>query len=137
MVNSRHIHASTRYVFNASSLINLENLKELRLLDRLGDRVIVPKRVAREVNKHGKPLETWLRKNRRSIVDFLPDEGHSYLLLLQQRNPRIHDGEAAAIAVALHRQCTLVIDDETPMNKARDHGAHCLTTDEFLQLLLF
>jgi len=136
MVDLPHTQASTKYVFNASSLINLENLKQLRLLDRIGDRVIVPKPVEKEVNKPRSGLETWLSHNLKSVVNFLGDEGRFYLSLLGQPAHKIGDGEAAAIAVAMNRKHTLVIDDKAAMDKAQAHGVHCLTTHQFLQLPL-
>lgn len=122
------------YVFNSSSLIKLERSKGLRVLYLLeGEgRVIVPHRVAREVNKPRKPLETWLKRNPKSVKQFLPEEGRLYLEFLRQTQPKIHDGEAAALAIALHRGCTLVADDGPTMEKARQHGVECIDTRELL-----
>jgi len=137
MINSSHVQASIKYVFNASSLINLENLRQLRLLDQIGDRIVVPKPVEKEVNKPRSGLEAWLSHNRKRVINFLPEEGRFYLSLQRQRTPKIGDGEAAAIAVAMNRNHTLVIDDKAAMDKAEEHGVHCLTTHQFLQLPLF
>lgn len=121
-----------KYAFNSSSLINLERRRRgLKVLDRLGDRIIVPWVVAKEVDKRGKPLQRWLAHNQKNVARFLPQESTFYLKLLQQRQPKIGSGEAAAISVALHRKCTLVIDDQTAMEKAKEHGVDCLRLDEF------
>lgn len=118
------------YVFDSSSLIQLERGGNLLVLTKLAERTIVPQRVAREVNQPRTPLERWLRENPRSVTPFLPQEGSLYLALLRQ--PEIHDGEAAAIAIALHREATLVTDDVPARRKAAGRAVPCVGTQEFL-----
>jgi predicted nucleic acid-binding protein len=132
------VDSNVTYVFNASSLINLERTKSLRVLEQLAQnrRLVIPERVAREVNAPRKPLENWLRRNRKSVTGLLPQESTLYLKYLRQRHPMIHDGEAAALAVAAHRGCTLVIDDRSALNKATEHNIPHLTSQELAQRLL-
>ncbi|MCJ7619885.1 MAG: hypothetical protein MUP64_06680 [Anaerolineae bacterium] len=89
MPNATDIEATVMYVFNASSLINLERARSLRVLDKLAQnqRLVIPDRVAREVNAPRKPLENWLRRNRRSVTDLLPQESSLYLQYLRQTHP--------------------------------------------------
>lgn len=61
----------------------------------------------------------------------LPDESRLYLELLRQ--PEIHDGEAAALAIASQRQAQLVTDDVAAQRKAATHAVECLSTAEFRQ----
>jgi predicted nucleic acid-binding protein len=139
MPNATDIEATVMYVFNASSLINLERAGSLRVLDKLAQnqRLVIPDRVAREVNAPRKPLENWLRRNRRSVTDLLPQESSLYLQYLRQTHPKIHDGEAAALAVAAHRGCTVVVDDRSALQKAAEHNIPHLTSGAFLRRLLF
>lgn len=124
---------SPTYCFDASSLIELERSRTLGVLAKLGSRVRVPHRVAREVNKPGTDISQWLVKNPSNIVrNFLPEESALYLRLLQRSNPRIHDGEAAAIALSFHRGWILVIDDRVPRILAEGLGIKTLSTEELL-----
>ena len=59
----------------------------------------------------------------------LPDESRLYLEFLRQ--PEIHDGEAAALAIASCRQAQLVTDDVAARRKAAAHTVQCLGTAEF------
>jgi predicted nucleic acid-binding protein len=120
------------YVFDASSLIQLERRKLLKILTELGDRVEIPERVKREVNTARSDLEGWLRKNPGRVARFLTVEHSLYYQFIIQRDPSIGDGEAAAMATALNRGHVLVIDDATPRSKAQSHGVTCLSADQFL-----
>ena len=139
MPNASDVDAAVVYVFNASSLINLERNKSLRVLEQLAQsrRLVIPDRVAREVNAPRNPLESWLSRNRKTVTGLLPEEGTLYLQYLRQTHPKIHDGEAAALAVAAHRGCTVVIDDRSALQKAAEHNISHLTSGAFLQRLLF
>lgn len=124
--------ASEQYVFDASSLIELERSNNLRILDGLGSRARVPQRVAREVNKEGTPLRRWLIRNPRNITKFaIPREGELYLKLMGSKS--IDDGEAAAIAIAANRGWTLVTDDRPAKKAAIGLGVVCLSTKAFLE----
>ena len=139
MADAADIDAGEVYVFNASSLINLERHRSLRVLEELAQnrRLVIPDRVAREVNAPRNPLENWLRRNRKTVTGLLPEEGTLYLQYLRQTHPKIHDGEAAALAVAAHRGCTVVVDDRSALQKAAEHNIPHLTSNAFLQRLLF
>ena len=119
------------YVFDSSSLIELERSKRLRPLRQPGLSVIIVDRVAKEVQKPRTPLERWISRHPANITRLLPDEGSTYLKLLAQTEPSIHDGEAAALAICLHRGGTLVTDDRAAARKAREHEVRCIDAEQF------
>ena len=121
------------YVFDASSLINLEKPNRLSILHDLRTRVVIPQRVAREVNKPRTDLAGWLNQHPECVTAFFTEEHELYYQFITQIKPRIHDGEAAAMAVALNRGATLVIDENTARGKAESHGIRCLNAAELLQ----
>lgn len=124
------------YLFDASSLINLEDTNKLSLLRDLGDRARIPYFVAKEINKARRKsdLKLWLGRNPQRVVRFIKDEATTYYGLLQQVGTKIGVGEAAAIAIALHREWTLVIDDVPARTKADSHGCQSLDVPEFLNV---
>jgi predicted nucleic acid-binding protein len=124
------------YVFDATSLIYFERRKRLARLQGSGVRLYVPDRVAKEVDKPRYPLEKWLEANRGLVTRMLPEEGRLYLRFLAQPETRLHDGEAAALAIALHRTAKVVTDDEAARRKASSHGISFLTTKEFIAQVL-
>jgi len=124
------------YLFDTSSLINLEDRNKLSLLNHLGDRARVPYFVAKEINKSTRKsdLKAWLQRNQERVVRFIKDEGTRYYELLQQVETKIGEGEAAAIAIAIQRGWTLVIDDMPARKKANSHGCMSLDLREFLDV---
>lgn len=120
------------YVLDSASLIELERSKRLRQLKHPGSRIVIPDRVAREVDRPRTPLERWLRRYPKSITRLIPSgEGSTYLKLLAQTDPRIDDGEAAALAICLHRGGTLVTDDRAAARKAAEHEVRCIDAEQF------
>ena len=120
-----------RYVLDATTLINFERSSDLKRLPPAGVRLFIPDRVAREVNRPQTRLETWLKRHPRLVTAMLPEESRLYLELIRQ--PEIHDGEAAALAIASRRQAQLVTDDIAAQRKAAAHTVECLSTVEFRQ----
>lgn len=123
------------YVFDASSLINLERQNKLWHLSEHGDRVVIHARIAKEVTKNPRaPLAEWVSRHLSNITHtFLPKEHQLYFKLRQQRTPKIHDPDAIAIAIAWHRHGFLICDDNTALQKANHYGVNCLTVDKFVQ----
>jgi len=116
----------------------LENPNRLSILTGLRARIVVPYRVAKEVNTPGTALERWLSRNRQRVTPFLTTKEHElYYQFYTQTEPKIDDGEAAAMAVALNRGATLVIDDNTARAKAESHGIYCFGINELLNQALF
>jgi len=124
------------YVLDSCSLIHCERSSDLRKLPPPDARLFVHDRVKREVNKPGQPLERWLRRYPGVVTRMLPEEGTLYLQFRVQLETRLDDGEAAALAIAVHRNATLVTDDAAAQRKAAAHGVRCLSTQDFLQQVL-
>jgi len=123
------------YVFDASSLINLERQNKLWHLSQHGDLVVIHPRIAKEVTRNPRSgLAEWIAKHPSSITyTFLPQENELYFRLRQQKIPKIHDPEAIAIAIAWYRKGILVCDDNPARQKASHQGVTCLTANEFVE----
>ena len=123
------------YVFDASSLINLERQNKLWHLTEHGDSVVIHYRIAKEVTKNPRSdLAEWVARHPDRITHtFLTQESELYIRLRQQRTPKIQDPDAIAIAIAWYRKGFLVCDDNAALQKAKRHDVNCLTVDLFLQ----
>lgn len=129
------------YVFDASSLIDLENSRELGLLSELGSLVVVPSRVAKEVNRRGTPIHRWFqggigrgrrRRERRRVADFVvPAEGGLFLRLKQQ-HPYLSDADIQGIVMAHQRNATYVVEENAATRVAEGLGIRCLRAQEFI-----
>jgi len=125
-----------QYVFDSSSLINIEKGGFMEHLRRRYYEVVLPEKVAEEVKTPGYPLENFLESHPSVIVLFTPSEEERYLEIRRQAG--IHDGEAAAMTIALSRRLPLVIDESAKRakGKAKNHDIPCLTSQEFLHRAL-
>lgn len=119
------------YVFDSSSLINIERGKKMTILRRRKDEVLIPEKVAAEVNQPNTPLHRFVSNFRETITQFEKDEEEEYLRVRSQVG--IDDGEAAAIAIAIKRHLLLIIDDRKAKEKADKHGVQTLTWDDFVK----
>jgi predicted nucleic acid-binding protein len=123
-----------QYVFDASSLINIERSRRMRVLRSVKGAILIPERVGREVNVLGSALRRFIRACPGVVTPFASlEEEHEYLRFCRQRV--IDEGEASAMAIALSRKKTLVIDErETKATgKAREHGIEVLSSQEFVK----
>jgi predicted nucleic acid-binding protein len=121
---------STTLVFDAASLIGLEDRRRLKRLTQLGARVKIPLRVQREVAKPGTALRHWLERHPNTVIHFnLPREEDMYLDLLRD-HPGLGDGEAQAIAIAYVRGWTLVTEDKLPTRIATDLEIPVINVDK-------
>lgn len=123
-----------KYVFDASSLINIERKGQMRRLRERHNEVILPEKVAKEVKTPGFPLYSFLEHYPEVVTPFTDEEETLYLEI--RRQPGIDDGEAAAISLALNRQLPLVIDESAKRGrgKAENHNIHCLSSQDFIKL---
>ena len=121
------------YVFDSSALIDLEASGKLRKVRTPGSSVWVPERVKREVDTPGSRLRRWLRANPGVVTKFATTgESSLYVRLLQHEAPKVHDGEAAAIAIAAQRDAVLVTNDGASQEKAREYHVRQITDSQFL-----
>lgn len=123
------------FVFDASSLINLERLNKLWHLTQHKDLVIIHERIAKEVTKDPhSDLSVWIANHPNNITHtFLTQESELYITLRQQKTPKIQDPDAIAISIAWYRNCFLVCDDTAAITQAKHHGVICLSVDQFIQ----
>ena len=129
-----HTFLFQQHVFDSSALINIERRGQTQHLRRRRSEVILPEKVAGEVKVPGYPLNTFLKHYPNVITPFTPEEENQYLRIRAQ--PGIHDGEAAAITIALSRQLPLVIDESAKRGKgkAENHDIQCLGSEDFIKL---
>jgi predicted nucleic acid-binding protein len=125
----RQTTSGARLVFEASSLIELERRKLLRKLTSLGSRVVIPIRVARDINNpnvpKSSPLRQWLQQHSSVITRFqTAAENELYMRLLVTRR-KLGDGEDSAIAIAFCRALTLVVEDQAARQVAEELGMVC------------
>jgi predicted nucleic acid-binding protein len=118
-----------QYVFDSSSLIEIERNGKTGKLRRLRGEVLLPKKVAEEVAQPGTPLRRFISRYSDIISSFQPNEEEEYLRIRSQIG--IDDGEASAIALALNRNLPLVIEDIRGRTKAQNHKVECLHWQEF------
>jgi len=122
------------FVFDSSALIDMERSRDLTQLRDPGTSVWVPDRVAREVEQPGSRLGEWVRRNPRVVTRFeTGPESSLYIRLLRQTTPKLHDGEAAAIAIAATRRATLVTNDKASKRKASEFHVRYVTHQAFLR----
>jgi len=118
-------------VFDSSSLINVERNKKMTVLRRRRGEVLIPAKVEEEVNQPNTPLHRFITRFRQQVVTpFQNNEEQEYLRVRSQRG--IHDADAAAIAMAMKRRLTLVIDDKRAREKAESHGIETLSWQDFI-----
>jgi predicted nucleic acid-binding protein len=120
-----------QYVFDASSLINIERQKKMGELRKRKGGVLIPEKVAVEVNMPNSPLHKFISKYPGVVTSFQMTEEEEYLRVRSQVG--IDDGEAAAIAISTNRRLPLVIDDKKGKTKAENHGVKTLSWQDFLQ----
>jgi predicted nucleic acid-binding protein len=124
------------YVFDSSALINIKRNGKTRTLQKRKGGILIPEKVAAEINHPMVPLVDPLRKfiskYPQVVTPFQNKEEEEYLRIRSQ--PGIHDGEASAMTIALKRNYPLVIDekDTKATGKAKNHGIKTLNWKEFL-----
>ena len=119
-------------VFDTSSLIDLKNNKKMRFLRSRKGEILIPEKVADELNRGSirDPLRNFIKKYPEVVSIFKNSEEEEYLKVRSQIG--IGDGEAAAIAIAFKRNLPLVIDDNKARKKAQNHNIKTLNWQDFL-----
>lgn len=126
------------YVVDSSSLINIEQNEGVRSLEQRKGAILISEKIAYEVAYHPRilkadPLRQFVLKNPQVITQFQNNEEEEYLRMLKQQG--IDAGEASAMAIALKRKLTLVIDERNTKatGKANNHGIKTLRWQNFLR----
>ena len=134
MISASSSHqAQPPYIFDSSSLIDLERSNTLPRIPVEPRYVIIPQRVYTEVNKPRALIATWLRRNSLRSAQFqTPAEGSLYLELRRQ-HPGLGDGEASAIAIAHHRNGTVVTEDRLARRVADTTETRWIGLEQYFQ----
>jgi len=127
-----------QYVVDSSSLINIEQNAGVKTLEQRKGAILISEKIAYEVAYHPRilkadPLRQFVLKNAQVITQFQDNEGEEYLRILKQQG--IDAGEASAMAIALRRGLTLVIDERNTKAtcKANNHGIKTFSWQKFLR----
>lgn len=119
-----------RYVFDSSSLINLERSRELRRLSTPGNSLLVPSRVAKEVSKGTSPLATWLRKGK--VAKFVVDGENQLFMKIRLQEKLLSDADIQGIVIAQQRKATYVVDEAAARKVAQNLGVRCINAEDFM-----
>lgn len=126
---------SSCYVFDTSSLIEIEQnhngLKHMR--DWPGKWLVVPSKVAREVNSEGAPADTknWLRSGK--LATFNVDTERRLFMEIRVRERLLSDADIEGIVIAYHRRGTYVVEEKLATSVAKTLGVRTLKTEKFLE----
>ena len=132
------ITKTTCYVLDASSLIEIEgaNGKGLKYLPAYpGKWLVVPSKVAKEVNSRGASKETkeWISKGKAASFS-CDDEGKLYMRLLVQERA-LDDPDIEGIVIAYHRKGTYVVEEGPATNVATKLGISTINARQFLDMV--
>jgi len=122
------------YVFDASSLIALEGSsgKGLRHMPAYpGKWLVVPSRVAREVNSEGAPADTkkWLRSGK--LSKFNVDSEHRLFMKIRAHEILLSDADIQGIVIAYHRKGTYVVEEGLATSVAKRLGIYTMNAKQF------
>lgn len=123
-----------RSVFDSSSLINIKNKHKMNIIRSRIRNIIIPRKVADELTcpdvSRSDPLCRFVLNYPSVIVQLQGNEEVEYLRVRSQTG--IHNGEAAAITIAMNRNLPLVVDDQKAKEKAENHGVNVLSSEDFV-----
>ena len=104
-------------VSNSSPLMNLAIVGHLDLFSKLFEKITVPQEVREELVVEGKGKPGAKLIEQANWVEIKKVENHSLVQLL---NKDLDRGEAAAIALAVEQQASLILIDETDAREMAD-----------------
>jgi len=125
------------YVFDASSLIQIElegshgkGLKQMP--EPPGKWLVVPSKVAKEVNSKDAPADTknWLRSGKLSTFN-VDSEGRLFMgIRVQER--LLSDADIEGIVIAYHRKGTYIVEEGLATGVAKRLGIRTMNAEQFL-----
>jgi predicted nucleic acid-binding protein len=124
------------YTFDASSLIELERRPGGRGLKDMpgypGSWLVIPSRVAKQINNRRAPKETsdWLARGK--VADFVSDHEAREFMRIRVQERLLEDPDIQGIVIAYHRGCTYVVDDGRARTVAESLGVRCINARGFL-----
>ncbi len=122
------------YVFDTSSLIKLERSIGLHHLpDYPGKWLIVPSKVAKQLNSEGAPKQTrkWLNNGKFATFSVNSERVLYMRICVQER--LLEDPDVQGIVIAHHRKGTYVVEEELATRVARRLGVRTINTEQFLE----
>ncbi|MEW6162993.1 MAG: hypothetical protein AB1606_06755 [Nitrospirota bacterium] len=125
-------------VLDSSSLINIQQNKGTKFLEKRKGAILISERVKYEVAddpriRKSDQLRLFVLKHPEIVTQFKNNEEDEYLRILRQQG--IDAGEASAMAIAIKRKLPLVIDERNTKatGKAHNHGIETLSWEEFVK----
>ncbi len=126
------------YVFDTSSLIEIERGHNgLKLMpDQPGKWLVVPSKVAKEVNSEGAPVDTknWLRSGRPST--FSVDDERRLFMQIRRQETLLSDADIEGIVIAYHRKGMYVVEEGRATSVARGLGVNTMNARQFLDKVM-
>ncbi len=122
------------YVLDTSSLIYLEKSPGLHHLpDFPGKWLVVPSKVAKELNSTGAPKETknWLNSGR--AATFSVNSEKELFMKLRVQEKLLHDPDIQGLVIAHHRKGTYVVNEVRATRVAQSLGLRTLKAQQFLE----
>lgn len=126
------------YVFDASSLIEIEGKKGKGLKsmpDFPGKWLIVPSKVAKEVNSEGAPKETkdWIVKGK--PAKFNSDNERQLYMKIRVQESALDDADIEGIVLAYHRKATYVVEEGPAGTIAQKLNVTIINAKQFLDII--
>jgi hypothetical protein len=128
--------APSCYVFDASSLIELErrpNGRGLRdMPDYPGKWLVIPSKVAKQVDSQGAPAETknWIANGKPATFTG-SDEARMFMRIRVQER-LLEDADIQGIVIAYHRKGTYVVEEGRAKTLAKSLAIRCISGTTFL-----
>ena len=122
------------YVFDTSSLIKLERLVGLHHMpDYPGKWLVVPSKVAKQLDSEGAPKETKKWLNNGKLATFSVNSEKMLYMKLRVQEKLLEDPDIQGIVIAHHRKGTYVVEEELASRVAQSLGVRTLKTEKFLE----
>lgn len=121
------------YVFDTSSLIQLEKSPGLQHLHSSpGKWLVVPSKVAKQLNSKGAPAETKKWLNSGKVATFTVDSEGMLFMKIRVEERLLEDADIQGIVIAYHRKGTYVVEEGRATKVAQSLGVRTLNADTFL-----
>ena len=121
-------------MFDTSSLIKLERSVGLhRMPDCPGKWLVVPSKVAKQLNSEGAPKETrkWLKSGK--FATFSVNSEKALYMKLRVQEKLLEDPDIQGIVIAYHRKGTYVVEEEPATRVAKSLEVRTLKSEKFLE----
>ena len=122
------------YVFDTSSLIKLERSVGLHHMPVYpGKWLVVPSKVAKQLNSEGAPKETKKWLNNGKFAKFSVNSEEVLYMKLRVQEKLLEDPDIQGIVIAYHRKGTYVVEEELATRVAQSLEVRTLKSEKFLE----